>query len=821
MFTESLSPESFHTFGDLLKFFRRRERLTQLELSIKVGYSEAQISRLEQNQRQPDIIALKAVFIPALHLEKDPDLTERFLQLAHSSHQVESPAPGVAPYKGLTFFDRADAEIFFGRENLTAHLVERVTNLARQESFRFLAIVGASGSGKSSVVRAGLAVALEQLGWEICIITPTSSPLKALASQYNPSAENIGKPHLLFVDQFEETFTFCRDEKERSAFINKLLSIAERKTTQTTVVIALRSDFYSQCAQYSLLREAVASGQEFIGQMTTRELRRAIEEPARRGGWEFEPGLVDDLLTDIGAGGIGQPEPGALPLLSHALFATWERRRGRKFTQNGYHETGGVRGAIAQTAETVYTDHFTREQQAIARRIFLRLTELGDKTSTVDTRRRARFEELILKPEETSETMAVLKALADARLITTSHDSAEVTHEALIREWPTLRGWLEDNRESLRLHRHLTEAAQEWSAQQRTPDMFFRGTRLMQTREWASAHQDELNTLEREFLDVSIEQYEFEILEKEKQRQRELKAAQKLARVEQLRAEVQTHYASQMRQRAIYLAAASIITFFMTCTALSFSNQSDLNALAVLNARATALTNVENSSKILNTIMGKELLRLDEPTAQALLTAYSPNKEFVAARMNGKMIKVWDTVTGNLLVTLVGHADQITDIAFSPDGAHLASSSQDGTVIIWSMKDGKAFSILKGHNPAEVSVAFSPDGSNLLTACTDGVAIIWDVITGSQLVKLKSDGSSFNAATYNLKGNRIATADMNGKVQIWDSTTGNELLTLRSRYGRVYTVAYSPDGKWLVAVSSTDIGVWNADTGEILYDFAR
>jgi transcriptional regulator with XRE-family HTH domain len=172
---------SFSTFGDFLKFLRRRARLTQLELSIVIGYSEAQISRLEQNQRLPDLTALKALFIPALHLEHEPELTTRLLALAESARQEDAPLPGIAPYKGLLFFDEADADLFFGREALTARLVEHVNALAR-ELPRLLAVVGASGSGKSSVMRAGLAVALKHAGWEVCVFTPTQQPLESWAA---------------------------------------------------------------------------------------------------------------------------------------------------------------------------------------------------------------------------------------------------------------------------------------------------------------------------------------------------------------------------------------------------------------------------------------------------------------------------------------------------------------------------------------------------------------------------------------------------------------------------------------------------------------
>jgi hypothetical protein len=301
----------------------------------------------------------------------------------------------------------------------------------------FLAVVGASGRGKSSLVRAGLA-ALKRDGWDVLIFTPGAEPLLALEMQLNPDqAETEFDRHLLLVDQFEETFTLCHEEGERRLFIEELLNLAQDPFRKIMVVIALRADFYSHCAQYPLLRQAVAAEQEYIGQMSKDELGRAIQEPARRGGWEFEPGLVDLLLNDIGADGTGQPEPGALPLLSHALLATWERRRGRLLTQDGYRASGGVRGAIAETAESVFTDQLNQTQQEIAPDVFLRLTELGE--GTEDTRRRAALNELVRQSAEATQLRAVLNTLVEARLVTLNEDSAEVAHEALIREWKRLR----------------------------------------------------------------------------------------------------------------------------------------------------------------------------------------------------------------------------------------------------------------------------------------------------------------------------------------------------------------------------------------------
>src|SRR5687768_10682844 len=572
------SPDSFQTFGDLLKYLRRRERLTQLELSIAVGYSEAQIGRLEKNQRRPDLTALKALFIPALHLESEPEFIARFMELAQSARQEDAPAPGIAPYKGLLFFDEVDAELFFGRENLTAHLADRVSDLAIDSSLRFLAVVGASGSGKSSLVRAGLAVALKHTGWDVRIFTPGADPLTALEMQLELDQVKAGSAQLLIlVDQFEETFTLCRDESERVSFIEKLLSLAQEPSRKMAVVIALRADFYSHCAQYPLLRQAVAAEQEYIGQMTAEELRRAIEEPARRGGWEFEPGLVDLLLNDIGAHGSQEPEPGALPLLSHALLATWERRRGRTFTVDGYHDSGGVRGAIAETAESVFTDQLNQTQQELARDVFLRLTELGQ--GTEDTRRRAALNELVRQSAEATQLRAVLNTLAEARLITLNEDSAEVAHEALIREWQRLHDWLTQDREGLLLHRHLTESAYEWEARGRDRSELYRGARLAQAREWASVSGERLNELERAFLTTSLEQEDHDALEREAQRQRELQAAQKLAQAEKDRAEEQSSSVKRLRQRGAFLASALVLVIVAAVIAGIFANNAQQGAL--------------------------------------------------------------------------------------------------------------------------------------------------------------------------------------------------------------------------------------------------
>jgi WD40 repeat protein len=880
--------EKFTSFGDLLRFLRRRTGLTQLEFSNSVGYSGAQISRLEQNQRLPDLTTIKARFVLALGLEDEPKAVARLLELAADVRREDAPALGLCPYKGLNYFDENDADLFVGREAVTARLTDRVLALTvegkRNHEVRFLAIVGASGSGKSSLVRAGLMPALHwnarSAEWPMHVLTPGAHPLESLAAGLTESAEAaarlmadlVREPRslhrfikraihpgsdsrvLLIIDQFEELFALSHSEQERTSFIANLLTAASQAAGPAVVVITLRADFYAHCAGYVQLREALAQHQEYIGAMSDEELRRSIEEPARRGRWEMEQGLVDQLLHDVGH------EPGALPLLSHALLETWQRRRGHMMTLSGYASSGGVRGAIAETAEAVFADQFTHAQQAIARRIFLRLTELGDESAPGDTRRRASFSELILKTEEAATTQAVLKILADARLITTGADSAEVAHEALIREWPTLRGWLEDDRAGLRLHRHLTEAAQEWSAANREQDLLWRSARLTQAREWAAGRAEELNSLEREFLAASIENSERELAERESRRQRELQTAHELA-------ETQSRAAKQLRRRAQYLASALLLTAVLAGAALFFGGQArqsaaqaQVSARAADQARQTALRQqrlanerelaaaslsnltVDPERSILLALQAVSvtdsvdmgvLPEVEEALHRAVLASrvrltlcchmdslvtasYSPDGGRIATASQDGTAKIWDAVTGKELMTLgeVNESNAVNFLAYSPDGTRIVTGHDDGTAKVWDVATGRVILTLSGHKDFVNSVAYSPDGAYLATTSGDNTVKMWDAVTGKELYGLNDLDHSAGDVAFSPDGKLLATAGGDTTARVWDVATGRELVRFTGHTNAVSKVTFSPDGVWIATVSDDHTArVWAAKTG--------
>ncbi len=872
--------EKFITFGDLLRFLRRRMGITQMELAISVGYSNTHISRLEQNERLPDIPTIQARFIPALGLEDEPRAVERLLDLAANVRREDAPAAGLCPYKGLNYYDETDAHMFAGRSRLTTKLTDHVLSMASSrsvQSTRFLAVVGASGSGKSSLVRAGLVSALRwnktSTDWRIHILTPTASPLESLAISLTAENDSViatanlmdalvqddrslqifarrllgsenGSHLLLVVDQFEELFALCRSEDQRVAFISNLFTAASEPNGPVMVLITLRADFYASCANYPQLRMALATHQEYIGAMDGEELKQAIEEPAQRGRWELEPGLVDLLLHDVGS------EPGALPLLSHALFETWQRRRGRTMSLSGYTSSGGVRGAIAETAEAVFADQFNMEQQAIARRIFLRLTELGDESRAGDTRRRATFEELILKPEEATATRAVLKALADARLITTSEDAAEVAHEALIREWPTLHGWLEENRADLRLHRQLTEAAQDWFETDHDPDLLYRGGRLVQVQEWAAGHKDEMNALEAAFLSASLENSERQAADREKQRQRELQTVQKLAETEKQRAEEQTLSADRLRTRNRIVSVLAAIAVLLAILAFAFGVQSRWNAEqagALLNrseaqrlaAEATNLQLNYGDANLIALLAIHSLTMQYTPAGDAVLSgispldappleftghegdvwgvAFSPDGKYLTTGSSDQTVRLWDVFTGEEINTFSPQAGEVGEVPFSPDGRYLLVGGTDHTARLLDIISGDTVQVFSGHGGSVDSVSFSPDGRFIITSGNaDQTARLWDVATGQTLQVFSGHDDLVIRVAYSPDGRYVLTASVDGTARLWDVLTGEEVQVF-SHPNVPGAIAFSPDGKYIATgCEDNSARIWETETGHLI-----
>ncbi|MDH6553331.1 hypothetical protein [Streptomyces sp. SAI-041] len=447
---------------------------TYRAMAERAHYSTATLAQAAAGDRLPSLQVTLA-YVAACGGDLD-EWQRRWQQAADETTEERRAAddPGQAPYLGLARFDTGDRERFFGRDRLIARLVEMVT------AGHLVVLVGPSGSGKSSLLRAGL---LPRLPGRTRILSPGPHPSRAHADALTSEAS------LIVVDQFEELFTLCTDPDERARFLDLLFAAARRPTR---VVISVRADFYGHLTRDRRLAAAAQEATLLVTPMSPDELRETVVRPAALGGLVVERSLTARLLDEIA------DEPGGLPLLSHALLETWLRRRGRTLTEAAYEAAGGIHGAIARTAEELHA-RLTPQQADTARRILLRLVTPGQ--GTPDTRRPADRAELT--GADWPDTPLVLEQLARARLITVDDRTVDLAHEAVLSAWPRLRTWIDEDRERLRTQRALTEAAHTWADLHRDPEALYRGLRLAAAQEHFTPDSAELTPLEREFLDCS------------------------------------------------------------------------------------------------------------------------------------------------------------------------------------------------------------------------------------------------------------------------------------------------------------------------------
>jgi WD40 repeat protein/DNA-binding SARP family transcriptional activator len=702
------------------------------------------------------------------------------LELGADRSAGEHSGVAVCPFKGLAFFDVGDAEYFYGRERIVADLVSRLA------SGSFAGVVGSSGGGKSSILRAGLISALGQgvlpgsADWRVLVLRPGDHPVAELeralgtADIYEALASlKPGERLALAVDQLEEVFTVCQDADVRAAFLDTLVRAALDPDRRAAVVVALRADFYGRCTEHPRFGELLSANHLLVGAMERGDLVRAIELPANRAELEIERSLVETLVGDVAE------EPGGLPLLSTALLELWRDRDGGPLRYDSYRSSGGVRGAVARLAEQAYA-RFDEAEQDATRVIMLRLCS-GDAATVA--RRRVPLAEL--DAEHDDRVTHVLAILTDARLLTASDGTVEVAHEALLREWPRLQGWLEDDREGRRLYAHLAAAAGEWAARDRDPAELYRGARLSTALEWTARHATQLSDREREFVDAS-----------------------RAANERQLR-----------RLRVLLSGVAVLLAMAVAAGIVALVQRQDAQNTAQA-AKSRALAGESGGQLSVDperSILLAAAAVHEAPTAEAL---FALRRALDVSPLRRRLASAgpWQGFLGG---------GQF--VSYSPDGRQIAEGSMTGAIRIFDASSGRLERRIRIAGVANAPfVSYSPNGASLAVGTNRAVQIV-DVATGRTLLvargttgtdvgynTFQADNFAWSrdgSLLYFANGNQIVRWDL-GRNRVRILAPGT--IGAAGRYGGLWYVVLSRDGRRLAVGGLDGIVLLDASTGRLL-----
>ncbi|MCY4147297.1 MAG: protein kinase [Chloroflexi bacterium] len=734
------------------------------------------------------------------------------------------------PYKGLRAFQQADAADFFGRTDMVARVLRRLQEPVAQSNF--LAVIGPSGSGKSSLVKAGVLPGLRSgripgsEDWFYAEMVPSHAPLEELSSALL-SVSTVDLPDMVYtlrdnedglaqgvrqalpdpnsklvlmIDQFEELFTQVEKEDERQRFLDLILHAVDVANSPVIIIATLRADFYDRPLLYQGFGELIRSRTELVLPLNDDELKETIEGPAARVGAVLEQGLVDLIIADV------REQPGALPLLQYALTELFERREGALLTKSAYREIGGTLGALAKRAEEVFL-RFDEAGQTMARQMFLRLVTLGE--GQEDTRRRILQAELLnLGSHEVVES--VIDRFGRYRLLTFDRDDVtrgatiEVAHEALIRQWERLREWLMESRDDVRLERDLLHAATDWQDARQDRSYLMAGNRLAIFEEWSQTTDLRLSKLETDFLEASlVARAKQEAAERERTERERL---------------LEEHRRRNLRIAVAVFAMAAVVAAILSLVAFEQSNRANEQRAIAQDARAAAEEQRSIAEDALHVAEIKERKNLSLALAANARAALSEHHPALALPVAIEARHIFEPLEAEVMRVLgaaafsPGPRFRFTDsprsilaVAFNSDGSLGAYAGSEGMLYLVNASTGESARVIATGSPIN-AVAFSRDDSLVAAAMSDMTVGVWRVDDGAERYRLGGHADIVTDVEFSADGVTLASSSADSTVRLWDVASGAALHTLAAHIDYVFKLSFSPDGTRL-ASSSAAIGV--------------